>query len=167
ALADKRQWPFMLNRMANLALSLPVDKQTALRTAFVNLAKILGRGTIPDLPGLQSMDPNGAFQQIINQPSGHSTQYFAITADSEPTGEHLIKLFESEAADSHFDHAIHGEENDIVVPTAGVHTLNQPATGFPIQVAQLHLFPDSPSVHHTNFFTQKETLDHLIEWLTQ
>ncbi|MEM9773718.1 MAG: hypothetical protein AAF902_04000 [Chloroflexota bacterium] len=166
ALADKQQWPFMLNRMANVALSLPINQQNGLQTALIRFAQFLGQGIIPDLPGLQSMDPDGAFQQNINQTSGHNTEYFAITADSEPTGERLLNLFRSEAADPHFDHAIHGEDNDVVVPSAGVHTLSQSATGFPIPTEKVHLFADSTDVHHSNFFSQSETINKLIQWLT-
>lgn len=163
ALADARHMTDFVDRhtsILNLIPEGPASVVVEVLEAIITAVKMIGSSALAGLPGLLSMDPSGVFLTEMNQGSPASTEYFAVAADYEPTGG-LKDLVEDGLADRVFLDAA----NDLVVPTVGVFS-GSADPAFPISRERILEFPPEKGIAHNRFFSQPETGQALIEWLS-
>lgn len=163
ALADSRHLSDLIDRytsMLNLIPSGPHSVVIELLEAIITAVKMIGASAIEGLPGLLSMDPNGEFLKKLNQGAPASTNYFGMAADYEPTGG-----MKDLVADGVIDRVFLDAANDLVVPTVGVYS-GSADPAFPIPQERLLVFPPEKGIAHNRYFSQPETCQSLVEWLT-
>jgi hypothetical protein len=86
-----------------------------------------------------------------------------MSSNYEPSGP-LASMITKKIADSVVDRVFGDQGNDLVVPTLGVSEgSDDPA--FPLSSDRLLRYDHSNTVQHTNFFSQSETNEKLLEWL--
>ncbi len=147
-----------LNFYTNLLNFFPDNGLTETLEVLITIAKMLAVGAMNGLAGLKSMQPGGAFLQKLNSSPKVQCDYFALTADFEPT--EALEWPRNYLTDRFFK----GVANDLVVPTAGVYDVEH-CNGFPIGAHRLFTFDNTAGVQHTTFFQSNETQERLLEWL--
>lgn len=163
ALADAEHMMAFVDRytsVLNLIPPGPHDVVTDILEAVITAVKMIGNAALEGLPGLTSMDPDGAFLNHMNQGVGTASTYYGVAADYEPQGG-LAAMVKDGVVDRVFDNAA----NDLVVPTLGVFEgSNDPA--FPIPDERLLQFAPAQGVDHSGFFSQPAFCTVLLGWLS-
>ncbi len=173
----------VMDLLTNVARGLElVGTATATIAPFMSVATILGRvmkavtGTlastpladagvalIPGLAGQSRVGNNFELRRLRAASTSNATKYYTISSNFQPAdpgwkfwqhfrGGNLMNA----AADLVFD-----GDNDLVVDTS---SMNQLTEANPQPVDDDFSFGTSPTVYHTNYFRQKETIDHLRKW---
>jgi len=162
-LADPDHIVDLLDRMTNVLNLFPPGGLADIFEGILIGVKIIGHGALNGLVGLKSMHPDGEFLKRLNQGGRRDAQYFAVTADYEPT-DLTIRSLVSRSADKVIDRIFEGAENDLVVPELGVYEANG-CDSFPIADECCLKFPGSAGVTHTTMFGRGELVDRLNAWL--
>ena len=121
---------------------------------------------IPGLNGQSRVGDNVDLLRLRKIALNEKRSYYAIRSNFEPVdpGWKFWRYFTkplthglNAATDKIFD-----AENDLVVDTASMHDL---ADKLLIPDTRIYTFPSSGDVHHLNYFQQRETIQHLTNWL--
>lgn len=164
-LADKDHMVDMIDRLTTVLTLFPSGAAAETLEAVITAVKMLGRGVLTGLDGLVSMQPKGSFVRDLNiAGSAAAADYYAIASDYEPTDRGLRAIV-SGAADNLLDFVFENSDNDLVVPTQGVHARNGHAS-FPIAADRVHLLARTEGAMHTSLFAQASVQGKLLEWLT-
>jgi len=168
ALADPANLAALLDRVTtllNLAPSGPVDAVATSLSVVLTVVKTIARFGIPALPGLASMDPNGAFLAQFNAGAATAAVHHAVAADYEPTGA-VRRLARGKVGNFVVDRVFASAANDLVVPTVGVYEGGtDPA--FPIDPARRLLLPPERGVDHSGYFHQPDVTSAVARWLAE
>ena len=155
-LANPESIPDYLDRLINLQSAAIIINR------LLDVVKLLMRGIVSGLPGIQAQQPSSDFIGKINAlPPIPNTHYYALAADFNPTQHGLKKILKrwwDRAADRIFD-----EENDGIVPTKGIHTTGAQSAGFPIK----EYYAKTGNTHHLSYFSNKDMREHARDWLMQ
>jgi hypothetical protein len=157
-LTDTHYLGDLVDAYTNLLNFFPDNGVTDVLEAFLTVVKHLAAGAVKGLDGLQAMVPSGTFLKALNAGPKDDKQYFALSADYEPTEPGLKAYFANRLMDG-----IHRAANDLVVPTGGVYEQNG-SNRFPI--ADRYVFTRADGVHHGNFFSQRVTQQKILQWLS-
>jgi len=125
--------------------------------------KIIGHGALNGLSGLHSMHPTGAFMKKLNRGGRKDPQYFAVSANFEPTDPGMRSIV-GRTADALVDRVFEDAENDLVVPEFGVYGENG-CDSFPIPADRCLRIPAAAGVMHTSMFGHPELVARLNGWL--
>ena len=160
-LADPKSIPDFLDRYTNLLMHVPIPA-ISLINRILELIKLLARGIVDGLPGLQAMRPGNEFLQKINSMSpAPGTALHALSADFNPGHEGLRRIW-SEWLDQATDR-IFKEKNDGVVPTEGAHMTGIQSAGFPISSH----YSRSGDAHHLSYFLYEDMRQQAKDWLLE
>lgn len=162
-LADPDHMVHMIDRLTTVLALFPTGPVTETLEALITVIKVLGHGGLKGLDGLASMHPGGRFLATLNEAGGQPGDYYAITANYEPTDRGLRALVAG-AVDSVVDQVFGDAGNDLVVPTEGVYQKNGNAR-FPVPSDRLLAFDAAQGVMHTRVFEQPEVSRRLLAWL--
>ena len=163
-LARGESWFDLIDRYTNLLTKLPDNVYTLVMEGVLALVRLVARGSVKGLPGLNAMLPDGAYLKDLNGMSKPQTRLYAIAADFTPSDPGLIARFGKGLADAFVDR-VFGESNDGVVPTLGMTATGTTAAGFPIPEKRRRLF--ELDVHHLNYFASEDVNQQMYEWLTE
>ena len=186
-LARRKNWDRMIDRYTNLAAG--VTRAIGFLSGSPVGAKILGesiRGVgsfvkalaiaaLDDngVPGVEAMDPAGAFVRQLNdlqagQPQPEGSFYCVLTSSFDPgKAERSGSTPEFPAnwwmrlAERPVDELM-GRENDLVVDVASMSDIDTSIGNF---VKKRFDFGTNGAVYHTNYFLQKGTTVELTDWL--
>ncbi|MCY2991033.1 MAG: caspase family protein [Planctomycetota bacterium] len=140
-LVDNQYLGDLLDSLTNLINFLPDNGATDILEGVLTVVRQLSVGVLGGLDGLQSMRPGGPFQQWLNQGPRGQAQYYALASNFEPANPGWKDFAKNRLMDCVFQ-----QDNDLVVPTAGVFE-NNGSPMFPI--ADRHVFPPADAVSHT------------------
>jgi hypothetical protein len=164
-LATPKRWEDTIGWMANL-LELFPDNPFTTGSAFVADGLVwLANHASGDVPGLRSMDGEGAMIAAIQSPPGPpANAYSALVANYQPTDNVLQRLLDV-GLDQFF-----GSANDLVVPSEGGWRVDRSGSAF-IPAARIGCFGPGGnlpinSVTHVSFFSHAETVDFLVNALS-
>ena len=186
-LARRKNWDRMIDRYTNLAAG--ASKAIGLLTGTAAGAKILGeaiRGVgafvkslalaaLDDnkVPGLEAMDPAGAFVRQLNdlqagQPQPEGSFYCVMTSNFDPdtaqrngTATEFPPSWWLRLGDKPVDELM-GKPNDLVVDVESMSQIDTSVGNF---VKDRFDFGTNGTVYHTNYFLQKGTAIELTDWL--
>lgn len=186
-LARRKNWDRMIDRYTNLAAA--ASRAVGLLSGTVVGAKILGeaiRGVgafvkalavaaLDDnkVPGLEAMDPAGAFVRQLNdlqagQPQPEGSFYCVMTSNFDPdtaqrngTAPEFPPAWWLRLGDKPVDELM-GKENDLVVDVESMSEIDTSVGDF---VKDRFDFGTNGTVYHTNYFLQKGTAIELTDWL--
>ncbi len=186
-LARRKNWDRMIDRYTNLAAG--ASKAVGLLTGTLAGAKILGeaiRGVgafvkalavaaLDDnkVPGLEAMDPAGAFVRQLNdlqagQPQPEGSFYCVMTSNFDPalaqrtnSTPEFPPAWWMRLAEKPVD-ALMGKANDLVVDVDSMSKIDTSVGDF---VKDRFDFGTNGAVYHTNYFLQKGTAIELTDWL--
>lgn len=157
-LSDTKYMGDFIDTYTNILSTLPDNVVTDTLEIVIAVLKQMAVGVLSGLDGLQSMNPNGSYlKNVLNAGTKVPSRYRAISADFEPIDKKLIPLATDRLLDKIFK-----EQNDLVVPTEGVHRENGDPM-FPI--ADVLTVPSTEGVHHGIYFSNKMVLNQLKKWL--
>ncbi|MBA2470625.1 MAG: hypothetical protein H0V37_14565 [Chloroflexia bacterium] len=156
-LADAEHHGALIDSVTNLLQFVPDNGVTEVLETVITVAKHIAVGAAKGLEGLESMRPGGPFIKALNAGPKGDTAYFALASNFEPTN-HGWQVF---AKDRLMD-ALFNKENDLVVPTGGVHEANDSGC-FPI--ADPLVFARADGIGHSDFFRKREAVDKILAWL--
>jgi len=158
-LADPKRMGELVDRVTTLLNLFPDNGVTDVLEAVITVVKQLAVGALSGLDGIAAMRPDGAFlTERLNTGGAGATKYFALASNYEPTAPGLLTFARDAAMDRVFGKA----ENDLVVPSLGVHEANGSGC-FPI--AEVERFGPGDGVHHSGFFAAPRAGERLLEWL--
>jgi hypothetical protein len=147
-----------IDTYTNLINFLPDAGVSDVISGIVTVAKSLAVGAVGGLKGLQSMKPEGDFNQWLNGGDrAGETRYFALSSDYTPSAAGLTSV-KNRLMDLVFK-----SPNDLVVPTDGVFADN--GSGF-FPIEDKFVFQGTDSVAHTEFFGNRAARDKILGWLT-
>jgi hypothetical protein len=186
-LARRKNWDRFIDRYTNLAAG--ASKAAGMLSGSPVGAKILGeaiRGVgafvkalavaaLDDnkVPGLEAMDPAGAFVRQLNdlqagQPQPEGTFYCVMTSNFDPdtaqrngTAPEFPPAWWLRLGDKPVDELM-GKENDLVVDVESMSEIDTSVGDF---VKDRFDFGTNGTVYHTNYFLQKGTAAELTDWL--
>ncbi|MEO8334066.1 MAG: hypothetical protein ABI664_03785 [bacterium] len=186
-LARRKNWDRMIDRYTNLAAG--ASKAVGMLTGSPLGAKILGesiRGVgafvkalalaaLDDnkVPGLEAMDPAGAFVRQLNdlqegQPQPEGSFYCVMTSNFDPdtarrngTATEFPPSWWLRLGDKPVDELM-GKANDLVVDVDSMSQIDVSVGDF---VKDRFDFGTNGTVYHTNYFLQKGTAIELTDWL--
>jgi hypothetical protein len=186
-LARRKNWDRMIDRYTNLAAG--ASKAIGILTGTAAGAKILGeaiRGVgafvkslalaaLDDnkVPGLEAMDPAGAFVRQLNdlqagQPQPEGSFYCVMTSNFDPdtaqrngTATEFPPSWFLRLGDKPVDELM-GKPNDLVVDVESMSQIDTSSGDF---VKDRFDFGTNGTVYHTNYFLQKGTAIELTDWL--
>jgi pimeloyl-ACP methyl ester carboxylesterase len=164
-LTDRNHWTKLIDAYTNLLTSLPDTPVAIAMEAIIALVKIVGGGTVHNLPGLQAMLPGGDWIKGLNAAPKSAATYYAMAAQYMPSDDKLLMQLGKRALMMALN-KVFGENSDMVVPTKGCYE-GQFAAGFPIPADKHVLYPPTEGIHHINFFQQEKVNEQLRVWLTQ
>jgi hypothetical protein len=157
-LADGEHMGDFIDTYTNLINFLPDAGVSDVISGIVTVAKSLAVGAVGGLKGLQSMKPEGDFNQWLNGGDrAGETRYIALSSDYTPSAAGLTSV-KNRLMDLVFKSA-----NDLVVPTDGVFADN--GSGF-FPIEDKFVFQGTDSVAHTEFFGNRAARDKILGWLT-
>jgi|HubBroStandDraft_3_1064219.scaffolds.fasta_scaffold22654_2 hypothetical protein len=159
ALADGRYLGDFIDSYTNLLNFFPTSGVAEVLEGIVTVAKMLAVGVLAGLPGLQSMNPGGAFLADFNRGRKGDDRYFALASNFDPQDPGLKAWAVNRLLDRIFQHA----GNDLVVPTAGVYDRNG-SDYFPI--ADRLVFTPDRGIWHGGFFSEPDAQRSILHWLT-
>ena len=155
----------MIDRMTTAIDVLPDNPATWILEGIITAVKVVGHGGLASLDGLASMNPTGTYLGTLGGAQSGRAQYRGISADFEPKGTPFDRLaLKRLAGDALMDRIFENEENDLVVPTAGVGTASGPC--FPIPDSDMLRLDASTGVIHTTYFANQLVRDRLKAWAT-
>lgn len=157
-LANPDHFGALIDSMTNLLMFVPDNGVTEMLETVITAAKHIAAGAVNGLAGLQSMRPGGEFITELNAGPKGDTNYFALAANFEPTN-HGWKVF---AKDRLMDAIFKDTENDLVVPTGGVHEAN--TSGY-FPIADPLVFASADGISHSDFFRNRKAVDQILTWL--
>jgi pimeloyl-ACP methyl ester carboxylesterase len=158
AIAGRDNLKSWLDMMTNVAQFVPDNPIVDILTVVLSVAKQLALKIYEGLEGLTSMDPQGDYLTSLNVDLAlEGVDYFAIAADYEPLEGSALKRAHDLAMDLLFSNA----RNDLVVPTAGVGTIEGLGRFEPSSL----LLDDTRGVSHFSFFGSPIVAAQLEEWL--
>ncbi|MDJ0921726.1 MAG: alpha/beta hydrolase [Henriciella sp.] len=152
-MADPKGVPAFTHRLSTYINMLPDGFISVSMGAVLALASSILEVAMPRLPGLADQVPNSLLQGRLLHSGNQISNFYAFTSNYEPS-QGLVDLMKDLAVDSMFQ----GDLNDLVVPTAGVHS------GLGLPQEQLIEFDASAGIHHGTFFGAAE-MSQLAEWL--
>jgi pimeloyl-ACP methyl ester carboxylesterase len=159
-LADGPYMGDLVDRYTTLLNLFPDNGMIDVLQAVITVVKQLAVGALAGLDGLASMRPEGPFlKDWLNDGGDPGADYFALASNYEPTQPGLRAF----ARDALMDRVFGAAENDLVVPTAGVHAANG-SRRFPI--AQVELFGAADGIQHSGFFASQRVSERIRAWLT-
>ena len=127
--------------------------------AVITVVKMIAVGVWKGLDGIGSMVPDGPFLKRLNATTApFNADYRALASNFKPTEPGLGHWAQDRLMDMVFK-----QENDLVVPTAGVWDENG-SPGFPI--ADREVLPESAGVSHSAFFANDRSRERILGWLT-
>lgn len=160
ALADSEHLGTLLDRVTNLVQLVPDNPVTDTVDVVLAVLKQLAVGAFRGLDGLAAMDPRGSYlREYLNVPATTASTYRAVASNFEPAqGSPLSRT----ARDAIIDVVFGSTENDLIVPTEGVHRvpgLDGFAPTDPL------VFPAAAAVDHSSFWVQDAFARKVLEWL--
>lgn len=186
-LARRKNWDRLMDRYTNLAAG--ACTAIALLTGGSLATKILGEAIKGigafvkalamaaldegGMPGIEAMDPSGAFVRRINdlqagQPQPTSSYYCVVTSNFDPdkamksgSAPEIPSGFWMRVADKPVDELMH-KENDLVVDVPSMSAIDPTVGDF---VKKHHDFGTNGTVYHTVYFLQDQTTAELSNWL--
>ena len=156
-----------LKGLANLLVDVGIklEDEMSINKAWYIVRHLL-KFTINLLPGLkcQSVD-SPLIKKLNTKDKAHSTLYYALTCDYEPSDPEKAIYYFDELIDKAFEDDL---KNDGVVACASVMgSLDLPkAKAFPIALQRFKEFPTS-ELNHLNYFKNKEVLQCLVAWIEE
>ena len=121
-----------LDRITNLMNMVPDNFFTDALIYILDLVKLLARGILGGLRGIQAMNPENPSLKALNDLDlPVELEQYAISAEFEPGHEGLRKIWRGVI--DHVVDAIFDEPNDGIVPTNGVSDIQAQIAGFPIR----------------------------------
>ncbi len=157
-LADDRYMNDFIDSYTNLLNFFPDNGVTEVLEAVVTATKMLAVGALHGLPGLQAMNPRGAFLANFNHGAAGQDRYFALASNYEPKDPGLRAWAVNRLVDRVFQNA----GNDLVVPTLGVYDAN--GSGY-FPIANPVVFGPARGVWHGGFFSEPDTQQAILKWL--
>ncbi|MGH8823864.1 MAG: DUF7379 domain-containing protein [Jiangellaceae bacterium] len=159
-LADPEHLGTLLDRVTNLVQLVPDNPVTDTVDVVLAVLKQLAVGAFGGLGGLVSMNPNGSYlREFLNRPATTASTYRAVASDFEPAqGSPLART----ARDAIIDVVFGSIENDLIVPTEGVHHVKG-LDGF--APADPLVFPATAAVDHSSFWVQDAFAQKVLQWL--
>jgi pimeloyl-ACP methyl ester carboxylesterase len=159
-LADAEHLGALLDRVTNLVQLVPDNPVTDTVEVVLTILKQLAVGAFRGLDGLASMDPQGGYlREYLNVPTTTASTYRAIASNFEPAqGSPLSRT----ARDALVDVVFGSTENDLIVPTEGVHHVPG-LDGF--APADPLVFPATAAVDHSSFWVQDAFAQKVRQWL--
>jgi pimeloyl-ACP methyl ester carboxylesterase len=159
-LADSEHLGTLLDRVTNLVQLVPDNPVTDTVDVVLAVLKQLAVGAFRGLDGLGSMDPRGSYlREYLNVPTTTASTYRAVASNFEPAqGSPLSRT----ARDAIVDVVFGSTENDLIVPTEGVHHvpgLDGFAPTDPL------VFPATAAVDHSSFWVQDAFAQKVLQWL--
>jgi len=137
---------------------LPANAAVDVLEAAITVLKVLAVGAFKGLGGLACMAPGSAFFTQINAPGvSTASSYRALAANYEPIDSELKSFAHNAVMDEIFK-----QDNDLVVPTAGVWESNG-SPMFPI--AERLVFEKTDGIDHGGFFAEARAQQKILEWL--
>lgn len=157
-LADFKHFGDMIDTYTTLLSFVPDVGVSDILETVVTVAKTVAVGAAEGLVGLTAMTPGGGFLRVLNTDAMSGAHYFGLASWYEPITPALRAWVRYRLTRSLFS----GEDNDLVVPTAGVFSENgRPLFSF----NDKHVFGPSDGVTHSDYFTTAATTTKLLEWL--
>jgi hypothetical protein len=153
-LASPERWTTLLDAVTNLAMLYPDDTVSVPLTSVIETVKQLGVGVLEGLPGLEAMDPDGAFLPSLDHVVGTPAEHFAIASDFAPE----TAPFALRALDALIDRFFESG-NDLVVPTSSAAAVAGMAS------VDCVTLPATPAIAHTRYFWDDAVRQHLAGWL--
>jgi len=165
-LAQPDHMSTMLDRLTTALNLFPSGFVTETLEALITGVKVVSHGALGGLPGLAAMDPKGAYLKDFNMGTPKGDGYYGIAVDFEPadTDQGLRKLITGKVADAVLDRVFQDAANDLVVPEAGVYSMNG-SGAFPIPEARLLRVPKDRGIIHTTVFSHPPVGERMLEWL--
>ena len=157
-LADGRYMGDFIDSHTNLLNFFPASGVTEVLEAIVTVAKMLSVGALEGLPGLQAMNPTGAFLADFNRGERGTDRYFALASNYDPKDPGLKAWAVNRLLDRIFQNA----GNDLVVPTLGVYDQNGGGY-FPID--DRLVFGPERGIWHGGFFSEPDAQQSILRWL--
>lgn len=158
-LADRDNLGKFIDHLTNIGLFLPKFSVVMAMNLILSVVKWLATRAVGTLPGLEAQNPSDPFLQQLNSASSVArAQYAAVAANYEPD-EGLLNRLKDAGADLLIE-----ADNDLVVPTASITTVDPGASPPPLVADRVYHF-DGGKVHHTNYFEQAETVQFIQQVL--
>lgn len=155
-LADPARLKQCLDVVTNLTKLLPPFAGLFVISWIVAVVQWVAANGVGKLPGLVPQDPHSDFLKALNDPATvPQGRYAAVTANYEADSGLLAKL-----RDKGMD-ALFAADNDLVVPTASVTTVDA-ASPNPALLADRVFHFQGGRVFHGNFFEQPESRAFLL-----
>lgn len=156
-LTDAKHMNDYIDAYTNLLEFFPDVGVTDIFQAIIAVAKQLAVDVLDGLSGLQSMLPDGPYLKgFLDLGTNGNTKYFALASNYRPS-QLGLNLLHARLAGSIF-----GQDNDLIVPTAGVYTAN--ASGFPIN--ERLVFEPPAEVQHSGYFSEDQARQKIFNWLS-
>jgi hypothetical protein len=151
-----------LDRITTVLNLFPDNGVTDVLEGILTVVKVIGHSGLSGLDGLAAMKPGSPVLATLDGSPGNGCEMFGLGADFEPEGAGLGAAF-CTAADILVDRIFADAPNDLVVPTDGMRRWNGR-----IQIPDDRFLAFTPDrgVVHTRYFTQPDTSDRLLAWLT-
>lgn len=160
-LADTSNLKHLLDRMTSAIQFIPDNGVTDVLDIVLAVVKQLAVGALAGLDGLMSMNPSGTYLSSLNSgATSTGATYHAVASNYEPLGGAPLARV---ARDGLTDLVFGNQDNDLVVPTAGVYTVPG-APNFPI--ADPLLFGSADGVDHSSYWGQPRFAPALLDWLS-
>jgi pimeloyl-ACP methyl ester carboxylesterase len=160
ALADAKHMNDFIDTYTNLINFFPSSTPLDIFECIVAAVKELAIGALDHLTGLQSMCPEGPFQEWLNTGEKGDARYYAVASSFSPVHAGLRDWAKQRLMTAIFT----GNDNDLVVPTAGVYDRNG-SQCFPIDDSARLLFVHGEGVNHCMYFGRPELHAKLFDWL--
>ena len=153
----------LIDRLTNLiAWATPVTRGPIFEGILIGV-KLLMKGTIEALPGLQAMNPMHEPLEFMNKFNAPTESVYGISSNFEARGN-LARLA-VRLVDQHVLDGIFREKNDGIVPSEGVCDTGVEAAGFPIPTE--HTMHVTGNTHHLNYFEDVSIRNQVLDWLVR
>lgn len=160
-LADADHLSSMCDRFATAANLIPGLPAGEIIDTVLILVQVVAQTVLEGLSGLEVMRPGSDFLTTVNDKEGGATRYYGMAADYEPTQRGMKRVVEG-LKDGAVDFVFRGADNDLVVPTEGVHT---GSARFRITEDDLVSFGPERGVFHATFWKEPELATAFAKWL--
>lgn len=158
-LAATNHLGMLIDHLTNVFLFLPKFSVVMVVDLILSVVKWLATRVTGALPGLAAQNPSDPFLQQLNSASSiPRAQYAAVAANYEPE-EGLLNRLKDAGAD-----LLMQVDNDLVVPTGSITTLDPGASPPPLMADRVYHF-DGGKVHHVNYFEQEQTVQFIRQVL--
>jgi hypothetical protein len=155
----------MLDRYTNLLADLPDNQFTLAIEGSLMFIKVVGHASLDALPGLKAMLPHNEYLNTLNARVSNKVDYYAMTADYQPTNPGWIRRFCKHGQDLLVD-TFFEEPNDGVVPTSGGYSANATGDSWTIPQSNRREFMGIDGISHSTFFNHPAVNEQLLGWLS-